>query len=458
MVRALALFTMPLLTRYLSPDAYGQAALAGTVISLASVFALAGIDMSYTRHVFSGQVGSSVEVEAFCWRWTLLSAGVLALLVGALWHALAGRLGLPAGLAGFVVVGVFASALATLAQTRARLQGAYSRLSWVQFATGCIAAATSVGIAVTWRRDAWALLMAMAISYAMPVFLLGTPSWRRLAKPSGVSQRTRLMATGLAGVVTAPAYWAVSSSDRWFLAAFHDSSVVGIYSIGYTVGTIGVVVSNAVTNAWLPELSRDESTGGATFVATKARMTELLVVLLMIVGVGVTAAGGDVIRGLADARFHQAVVVVPWLAAAVFFNGCMHVGTALLVLRGKLHWAGYAWAAALVASVLLNRWMVPVHGALGAAVTQALSFLLVSALVWAAALRSEPLRLDWSRMAAGFTLSALVAASMREPWAATAWQSLLIKLPVGLLFAVGCLWVVTPSVFVAGVRKVKGLA
>ena len=60
-VRLLSMVSMPILTRLLSPQAYGNAALAGTIISLMSVFALAGIDMSYTRAYHSAQPPSGVK-------------------------------------------------------------------------------------------------------------------------------------------------------------------------------------------------------------------------------------------------------------------------------------------------------------------------------------------------------------------------------------------------------------
>lgn len=458
MVRALSLVTMPLLTRYLSPQAYGEAALVGTAVSLASVFALAGLDMGYARHVFSGRLGDSMKIEAFCWRWTIASACLLALLVGIAWWALAGRLDLPKSLTGFVAVGVLASPLMSMSQMRARLENRYARLSWVQFATGCAGAAVSIGIAIAWRQDAWALLVAMVVGYAMPVALLGAPPWRRLAAPSGLGrlQRRRLLATGLAGIVTAPAYWVLANSDRWFLTAYHDSSTVGIYSIGYTVGTIGTVLSMAITSAWLPELSRAESADGAVFAQSKAAMIQLLAALLLIVAVAVAAAGGDVIRWIADPRFHPAVVVVPWLAAGVLFYGCLHIGSSLLVLVRKLHWAALAWVAALLASLALNAWLVPAHGMLGAALVQAASFLLVMALVWAAVLRFDSLRLQWMRLAVGFVVAIAAGVAMQAPWVEVPWLSLVLKMPVGLLFAVACMWVVAPGMLGAGWRRIKG--
>src|SRR5262245_48118729 len=82
-VRLLSIVTMPILTSLLSPQAYGVSALAGTVISLVSVFALAGIDMSYARAYHSAQPPGGADVEHYCWRFAILGA-LLASMVGAL--------------------------------------------------------------------------------------------------------------------------------------------------------------------------------------------------------------------------------------------------------------------------------------------------------------------------------------------------------------------------------------
>ena len=460
MARVLSLVTMPLLTRFLSPEAYGMAALIGTVISLAGVVAIAGIDMGYSRHAFSELAGSANAVELFCWRWVIASATVVAFLAGGLWWLVAAHIDAPPNLAGFVIAGVLCSALMTMAQTRARLQYRYLNLTWVQLGSACLAAATSIGMAIYWRQDALPLLAAMVLGYALPVLLLGTPPLAKMCRPSGLSasQRRSVFTTGFAGIITAPAYWALSSSDRWFLAAYQDSATVGIYSIGFTVGTVGAVVSTAITAAWLPELSRDESMQGSNLAERKSDMAHLLIAAMLIVAVAVAASGGDVIRALADQRFHAAAMVVPWLSAGMFFYGVMHVGSAILVMRGKLHWAAWAWLIALLVSLGLNSWLVPRHGALGAALTQAISFFLVMVLVWKAVLRYEYLPLLWGRLLVGLILAVLTAVAMQFPWQVNPWLSLALKLPVGVLYASACLWVVAPGTFSAGIRRLNGVA
>ena len=78
---------MPILTGLLSPDVYGSAALAATLISLLSVFALAGVDVSYVRAYQNKNDHNPDAVEAYAWRFALalglaapLRAGVYATL------------------------------------------------------------------------------------------------------------------------------------------------------------------------------------------------------------------------------------------------------------------------------------------------------------------------------------------------------------------------------------------
>ena len=97
-----------------------------------------------------------------------------------------------------------------------------------------------------WRPDALALLIPMLLGYLIPVLLLGTPSIAGLAKPSQLSRNegVALIKIGLAGIVTAPMYWLLSSSDRWFLQHYHGAEAVGVYSIGYSVAIVGMMVNN----------------------------------------------------------------------------------------------------------------------------------------------------------------------------------------------------------------------
>lgn len=454
--RMLAFLTMPLLTRWLSPEAYGAAALVNTVVSLASVVALAGIDIGYSRHFHSGRAGEPLEVEIFCWRWALGGALLGAAGGAALWWWKATELfSVERSLAVFVVIGVVTSTMATMAQTRARLLERYAVAARTQVAAGVASAAVALGIAYFWRRDAWALLFAMVAGSTMPLLVLGTPSLANVARRASITSDAarKVMHAGLAGLVTAPAYWVVSSADRWFLARYFDAAEVGVYSIGYTVGTVGMVVSAAITSAWLPELSRSEAMEGDVPGAQRAgQLSELLVAMLLIVWLAVVSAGGDIIRLLADSRFQMASGLVPWLAAGVLFYGVMHVGNAQLIMHGKFFWSGWIWVLALVVSLAFNTLLVPPLGGVGAAATQAMVFLLAMILVWLCVIGYGRARIRWRRLCLACVLAALAGTVMHLSWNSSPWVSLFLKLPLGGVAAASCLSVLAPEL----VQKVVG--
>ena len=245
-VRLLSIVTMPILTSLLSPQAYGVAALAGTVISLVSVFALAGIDISYMRAYHSAQPPSGADVEHYCWRFAISAAlldsrgrcgSVVVLQQGFR------RAGSPSGDPGGAGYRFFcgphdgANAGALGRQIPSHGLGNHRRRNHLY--------AVKHRHRRLWRQDALALLLPMLLGYLIPVLLLGTPSIAGLAKPSGLTRNEgmALIKIGLAAVVTAPMYWLLSSSDRWFLQHYHGAEAVGVYSIGYSVAIVGMMVN-----------------------------------------------------------------------------------------------------------------------------------------------------------------------------------------------------------------------
>ena len=126
-MRLLSIVTMPILTGVLNPTAYGVAALVGTVISLVSVFALAGIDMSYRRAYHSAQPPSGDVVEHYCWRFAI-AAGMVSGVLGAVvwWYFIEMDLKLAILLA-MGIIGSVANAMTLLAGALGRTVPCHSR-------------------------------------------------------------------------------------------------------------------------------------------------------------------------------------------------------------------------------------------------------------------------------------------------------------------------------------------
>lgn len=448
LVRLLSIFTMPILTRLLAPSAYGTAAMAGTMISLVSVFALAGMDMSYMRAYPSKISPSGQAVEIFAWRYVLVSGICAGLALYAAWQPIAVKFSLPDYLGGLLGIGIVLSLANTMSQTRARLNNRYRAMSVSIIVAGLTAVSVSIGVACWWRQDEMPLILSMIIGYLVPVLILGPPAISRLCKPSGMnpSERRSVFSIGIAGTLTAPAYWILSSLDRWFLGYYEDTASAGIYSLGYSVAIMGIMANNAVISVWTPEAAREYENNPEKAQIHLGRLAERLMTGFACIWLAITASGGDMIRLLAAPAFHDAAPLVPFIAAGVFFHGIIHLENAGLLIVKKLNYSIWCWLGGGWFCVMSNFILVPLFGRLGAAVTQTASFALMAIGITAAAQWLYPLQISWRKM--GMVLSGILvlAVLMHPAWADHPGKSLILKFPVGFLAVLGILKWVAPEV------------
>lgn len=447
-VRVLSLVTMPILTHLLAPSAFGTAAMAMTVVSLISVFGLAGMDMSYVRGYRANLHLSNQGIESFAWRYSL-GAGLL-LCIGVIlgWKIIADTFSLPSYLGELLGAGVVLSLANTMAQARARLNNRYRAMSISIVVSGLVSAAVSLGGAHWWRQDELPLILAIIAGLLIPLVMLGTPSISQLRKSSGLSPKDRhnVFMIGLAGIVTAPAYWVISSSDRWFLGYFEDTASVGIYAIGYNVAVIGMMVNKAVLSVWTPETVKEFERDPDRAPILLGMTAERLVAAFACVWLAIAAAGGDIIRLLAAPTFHHATVVVPFIAAAVMFNGIVHLANAIFLLMKRLENTIWFWIAGGVIAMLLNILLIPKFGILGAAISQAGSSLSIAVGMVIGAQRIYPLKLNWPRLGCVLAGSCFMAVLMCPAWASTPVVSLLLKLPIGVVTSLIVLKCVMPEI------------
>src|SRR5205823_14674993 len=181
-------------------------------------------------------------------------------------------------LAMLVAIGVVLSVLSTMAQGRALVSSRHRALALAMAATGVMGSAASIGIAF-WRQDVLALLLPMAFGYLISVLLLGIPSMRKLAMPSRLTwdEGIGVVKIGIAGVITAPMYWLLTSSDRWVLQHYHGAGAVGVYSIGYSIASVGMMINAAVMSVWQPEAAREYEEDHVRAQVTLGRLMSRLV-------------------------------------------------------------------------------------------------------------------------------------------------------------------------------------
>lgn len=457
LARVLGLASLPVLTHWLSPSAYGQAALASTLISLVSVVGLMGMDMSYSRSYLSRDPPNGVAVETMLWRIACLAALASGMVGATVWLLHANRdAGAMPGLAALVFAGGTGSLLLAMAQTRSRLHNRHGRLAVAVASGGVLATATSLLLAWHAAPDERALVAGYVAAYVVPVAIMGIPGLAQLSKPSGLAAnaRTAVFLVGLPGVMTAPMYWVLSSADRWFLQASVDSATLGVYAVACTFGQLGMMVNSALLAIWLPEATRvHESSGRNEGDQQIGVLFTRLMLVMILVWLGVAITGGDILRWLTDERFHRGADLVPWLASAVFFYGMYHLANTGLFLGRRLAWSAVVWAVAACVSLLANALLIPRFGTFAAASTQCATFALLALAVWPLSQRVHPLPLPTRRIviALAFSLLALHCASHLP--AVGNWTSAGIKFAYLVAACTAVLWILVPDLLESTWRR-----
>ncbi|MDB4949146.1 MAG: hypothetical protein JWM27_1795 [Gemmatimonadetes bacterium] len=460
LVSATSLLTAPLLTALLGPASYGTAALVGTLTTLVGTFALLGIDLSYARYFFGGVSQDGTAVERLCWRFVIVSSSVLSAAGVLVWvYVVAPRTGTGPALGVLVGATGMLTVVSTMAQARARLRGRYVRLAVAIVAAGAAQVAAGVALSYTWRRDAWPLLVGTVVGLAVTIAVTGTPSPRELARPSGLdgAQRWSIVRLGIPGVGSALMYWMLSSADRWLLSMHAPQDVVGSYAFGSSIGTIGLMLNSAVLMVWFPEAARVFEQERATSAADLGRLWTRMVTLLGIAWLAVAMSGGDILRLLADRRFHAAAAFIPWFAGAMFFYGVSILAATGIVLMRRTPLQAMWWGVATGVSLGLNVLLIPRFGALAAAVDMCAAFLVVAlGCLWSSE-RLLPLRIGWGVLLPALAGIAAVGVAGAGAWHPMPLVSLGFKLPVGMAVAALCVRVVAPDWFTRALAPARAV-
>ncbi|MGO9475446.1 MAG: lipopolysaccharide biosynthesis protein [Rhodomicrobium sp.] len=434
-VRLLALVAMPVLTRLLDPSAYGTAAIATTLISLISVLALAGADVSYIRAYHAEKPPSGQPVEALTWRYAIGASILAAILSVACWRFISGALALPNYAGPLVGAGVIASVCMAMALARARLRDRHRAMSVATVASGFGATGIALAVAYLGPRDELPLILSGIAVYLIPVLVLGTPPLASLLKSPGLSlsESKHILGIGMAVIVTSPAYWVMSSSDRWFLDYFKDPATVGIYSISYSVAIVGMTFNSAVLTIWTPEASRLFEARPSDTQPELGRITEGMIAVLAWVWLAVTAAGGDTVRLLTAPPFHSGTIIIPYIAAAVFLHGIMHLSNTVYLLEKRVHHTIIWWVGGAALCFVLNLLLVPRIGIMGAGLSQLFAFAITALGLSIGARRMLFPHINKTRLALVIATVLAAAYFMVPAWGEAPLVSLLLKLPAGLL-------------------------
>jgi O-antigen/teichoic acid export membrane protein len=371
--RAIPFMLLPLLTRYLNPEAFGRISmfLAAQVLAmLVSGLCLNSVLMQRFFKMSASQL-----------RTFLLAAYGLMCVIGGgvsllLWlgkGVIEPLSGLPVGWL------IMANACAVMAMVQAigltllQMRQQVIKFGLVQLLGTLSNLVLSIILVVEFRLGWQGRLDGIAASLALTSLLLLVVQWRGgdLASAAGGWHEVRsttstLVRLGLPLLPGGLVVWGMTMTDRFYLNSLASMQAVGIYAVGVMFAQVIEVLASAVGQSFMPiifsRLNGSEQQRSKLVAWSYGVIGGYLVMAL-----GWSIVGGVLIHMMLNVRYHQASSVLTALSLGYALNNAASLMATFILHREKNHLVSMVSIGPFVISVLMNLALIPVLGILGAA-------------------------------------------------------------------------------------------
>jgi O-antigen/teichoic acid export membrane protein len=399
---ALALFTLPLYTRYLTRAELGYAETLLTAIILVSILLRAGLGEAFVRFSFEHDDPAARDrlartTTAFVLVTTTAVSLVAVALAEPLSRALLGTS--DATLLACAVLGLWA--FTNLEMAYALLRVAERRRAYLAASLANVLLTVALTVTFVVVLDWGARGYVLGNYAASTVVLVGL--WALgLRGRVGVSLRgaaalAPLLAFGAPTVPADAAVFALNVVDRAYLLRADSPAAAGLYAVAVKLATAVIVTVRAFQLAWPPLAYSIADEDRA--LTLYARVTTAYVVVTGLVVAGIALLGRWVVRLLAAEDFFAAHEALPWVALGWALYGLFLVfvtiaGRAKVTTR-TLPAAAAGLAVNLVGLVVL----VGPLGIAGAGIALCAAYAAMLAVVHALTRRLFPVPFEWARLA-----------------------------------------------------------
>lgn len=174
------------------------------------------------------------------------------------------------------------------------------------------------------------------------------------------------------------ANWMVSSGDRYVIAYFLGVTSVGIYSAGYSIGSIVIIFPGVLGFVLSPALSKLYDESRITEVKTHLSYCLkyfLAVAIPFVIGAAILSKPVLTLFSTSEIA-NEGYFVTSLIAISTLFYGTYTVISHILFAAKKTKIVGLIWVVAAAVNLGLNIVAVPYLGILGAAFTTLISYLL----------------------------------------------------------------------------------
>ena len=431
--RVLAVFLLPLYTRYLDTDDLGAV---GLVVALSAVLVTVlrlGISSAFFRFYFDSTDPARRLLVVRTAFWFTMASATAGLVAGVLLaEPVADALGLESAnlvRAGFV--GVWAQMNYEQLTSLFRAEERSTAFVLASLANIAVTVGATVLLVVVWEQGALGVVVGNFVGTLAVYLALLAVHREQLGLQFSRPLLREMNRFGIPLVPAALALIAVNFSDRFFLVHLASLDEVGLYEIGVRIASAMVLLLTAFRMAW-PAFAysiEDEAEAKRTY----AYVLTYLVTVASWLALALGLLAPWLVRLLTTPEFQEGERVVAPLA----FGGMAYAAYIVMAIGvGRAKRTQFNWAitgvAALV-NVALNLILIPPYGMMGAAAATVAAYaVMFAAMTWYAQ-RVFPTPYQWRRVLTAVAAAVALLLAGKAVGGLTAALALTLVYPLVLL-------------------------
>lgn len=193
--------------------------------------------------------------------------------------------------------------------------------------------------------------------------------------------------------------WGITFADRLVLESKVSLEALGVYGIGYQMGTLLTIVSISISNAWLAQFFRTGETERGPRMFTTTFTTIFLLILFISLGLFLFAP--EIIAVVASREYAGSVLILQLVVIAHVFHAANQFFMLPLFLVKKTKHISTSTGLGLLANVVGLVVLVPWLGIVGAALATIMAYLAASGSSLYFAKQSYPVAVEWRKVGVG---------------------------------------------------------
>ncbi|MCF8296628.1 MAG: oligosaccharide flippase family protein [Saprospiraceae bacterium] len=182
------------------------------------------------------------------------------------------------------------------------------------------------------------------------------------------------------------AMWIFSASDRFIILHFRNAAEVGLYSIGYKFAYPIILINIAIDmSSGVIMLSSYEDESGDKKEKTKklnSQIWDIYIGLTVPLALMISIFGKQLLSIFTTPDYVPGAIVIPFIAFSLVLQRCVEITGFGLVLKEKSKIVSYIMVFAAAVNIILNFWLIPKYGYLGAAITTLISYIIYFTLAY----------------------------------------------------------------------------